>query len=534
MKSSSVVALLPVLGVAFLFSCTPVVTHDIFWHLKTGLLVLEEQSLLHTNTFSSIFPDHPWPNPEWLFQVTVAMFYRVGGWEAVTVMKVSLVMALAVALFLSVRFSGGRPLLAAALTLVTLSAIRFRFIERPHLFSYLFILAAMFIAERCRHRGGKAVWLLPPLFALWSNIHPELIIAFLSMAAVIAGDAINALRRPSAERPSPAFAAAVILCIPAACLNPEGYHVLAFPFLHTFIGPIVEVTEYALSMPSRQPLFWLFTLALIAVFLKDRRPVDWGELLPVAGVALLGALYLRATPYVFLLGAPVLCRHLSRSGPGRSPWTLRQVNCAAVVVAALSLTWAVSFDRLSPYRWGWGVDESKFPVAAANLLSTGRLPGRLYNDYSSGSYLIYRLPPEVGVFQDGRLQAYPAEFMAQFNSQFSQEEWPGLLKKYGVNTALVKLPALNTLFSSDEWGMVFWDDRRAILVRRGGSRDELLRRLEYRLFTPGADLDSYHRQSLPHLIAEMERNQGERFEESPLLRRDLEETRKRLREVRGP
>ena len=149
--------------------------------------------------------------------------------------------------------------------------------------------------------------------------------------------------------------------------------------------------------------------------------------------------------------------------------------------------------------------------------------------------IFWHLKTGLVMFEEqGRLQAYPAEFMAQFNSQFSQGEWPGLLRKYGVNTALVNLPALNTLFSADEWGMVFWDDRRAILVRRGGSRDELLRHLECRLFTPGADLDSYDGKSLPHLIAEMERNQEERLEESPLLGRDLEETRKRLRELQGP
>jgi tetratricopeptide (TPR) repeat protein len=168
-------------------------------------------------------------------------------------------------------------------------------------------------------------------------------------------------------------------------------------------------------------------------------------------------------------------------------------------------------DDLYTYRWGWGLDESYFPAAAADLLATGRLPGRLYNRYGMGGYLLYRLHPRVGVFQDGRLQAYPQDFMADFNTRFSFETWPALLEEYDVNTALVHRPRQEVLFRREEWGIVNWDDAWVLLLRRTPSTAELLAELEYRTFLPGVDITAVtDDEVLGVMLREMERNQGER------------------------
>ena len=72
-------------------TCDP----DVLWHLKTGQVMLERGALLRTNTFSSTYPDHPWPNPEWLFQVLLALLHRGGGFVAIGALKVLLTIAVA-------------------------------------------------------------------------------------------------------------------------------------------------------------------------------------------------------------------------------------------------------------------------------------------------------------------------------------------------------------------------------------------------------------------------------------------------------
>jgi hypothetical protein len=400
--------------------------------------------------------------------------------------------------------------------------MQFRLTERPQLFSFLFLILTLLVVEDHRRRGGRLIWGLPLLFALWSNIHPELIIGLLFLGACVTGEFLNgwAKGREGTGRLKE-LASASALCVPATLLNPEGYHVLTFPFLHTFLGPVIEVEEYAVSGLSSTPLFWII-LAASALMLLTSRDRDWSEIFLAGGTAILGVLYLRATPYLFIAAAPVLCTRLSAL-PSRGGFpSRRRAGLLSVLAAVAALTWALGFERLMPYRWGWGLDERDFPVAAAGLLESGRFPGTLYNGYSWGGYLLFRLHPVMGVFQDGRVQAYPTEFVARLHSRFSIEDWPKILDEYGVNTALVTRPEAEKLFPPARWGTAYWDDRWVILLRRGRENADLLDEMEYRFFLPDADVTAREEGvRLEDLVGEMERNQRERGETSAVTDNNL-------------
>ena len=87
MKKGNLLPLAAVLLTAVLLSFYKVTTWDVFWHLKVGQVILETGGLVTTNLFSSVWPDYPWPNPEWLFQVLLALLHGAAGWEGLTVAK---------------------------------------------------------------------------------------------------------------------------------------------------------------------------------------------------------------------------------------------------------------------------------------------------------------------------------------------------------------------------------------------------------------------------------------------------------------
>jgi hypothetical protein len=133
------------------------------------------------------------------------------------------------------------------------------------------------------------------------------------------------------------------------------------------------------------------------------------------------------------------------------------------------------------------------------------------------------------VFQDGRLQAYPLEFMARINAQFDERDWPAIVEEYRVNTLLLPIIPAGRLGPIGDWGMVFWDDAFCVLVRRTPQSAALLSRLEYLLFRPGlAFSEIADPRGLAALAREMERNQSERLEPSPLIARELEEVRAKI------
>jgi tetratricopeptide (TPR) repeat protein len=172
--------------------------------------------------------------------------------------------------------------------------------------------------------------------------------------------------------------------------------------------------------------------------------------------------------------------------------------------------------------------ERNYPAAAADLLATGSLPPVLFNHYGAGSYLIYRLYPAMGVFQDGRLQAYPRSFASRLHAGFSMEDLPVIFREYGVNTALVQRHHVK-LFDLRAWALVFWDDRWAVLTRKSRVGTDLLDDLEYRVFLPETDVDAERdRDALVRLAAEMERNQRARRTRSHVLDNNLGTVYRRL------
>src|SRR5205823_4809315 len=48
----------------------------------------------------------------------------------------------------------------------------------------------------------------------------------------------------------------------------------------------------------------------------------------------------------------------------------------------------------------------QLPLAAAERLSRGEWPGRIYNDFTWGGYLIWKLYPRRQVFIDGRTEVH--------------------------------------------------------------------------------------------------------------------------------
>ena len=514
-EKRSFLIFLPVALLGFALSFYRINTLDVFWHLKVGQLILETGGLLTTNLFSSIYPDHHWPNPEWLFQVVLASVHRLGGWRGLSLMKLTLVFLLAAALFAALRKRAARPVIAAALTVFVLCGVQPRLTERPHLFSYLFFALTMLVVEDHRKRGGRALWLLPPLFALWSNFHPELIFGLLYLGAVGVGELLRErgalLRR---ARKSRIFRVA-LLCAAATLLNPEGYHVIIFPFLHTVAAPAFVVTEYAPPTIQKFPFFFA-SLMLTVVGLAVRGRREYGDWLLIGGTGLVGVLYLRSTPYFFLVAAPALQGVLAG---GLSPACMaRRNNLVAMLLASVALAWAFAYDHAMTYRWGWGVAEELYPIAAADLLASRPFPDRLYNIYNHGGYLIYRLYPKMGVFQDGRVQAYPRSFVKRLHAKVNLEGWSQLVEDYDVQTALVPWSLTQDHFDTEEWGLVFWDRYWAVFVRRLPSNSRLLEELEYRHFFPDVKIASiWEPKALELLLAEMERNQDARRLQSPLV-----------------
>src|SRR5216684_7410571 len=58
---------------------------DVWWHLRTGQLILQNHALFHTDPYSFTRFGQSWINHEWLSEVLLFGLYRVAGFGGLTV-----------------------------------------------------------------------------------------------------------------------------------------------------------------------------------------------------------------------------------------------------------------------------------------------------------------------------------------------------------------------------------------------------------------------------------------------------------------
>lgn len=473
-----------VLTAATLLSLFKIRDPDFFWHLKIGQLILERGQLIHTNTLSSLFAANAWHNPEWLFEVLLAQAHAWGGWIGIATLKTLLSAAFAGLVFSAARRQGADRLTAFGLTLVVIAATRYRLTERPHLVSYFLFALTVFLAEMFRRGRRRAVaCAIPALFVLWGNVHPGLIFGLLHLFVLALGElTIGGKSSDGGTGRGGQLLGLALSATVAALVNPEGYRVLTYGWQHRHLHEVLDIREFtAAPLAAHLPFYGLAALLLICLVLSRRR-LD----LPLSASAILffvlGALYRRNIPEFAVVGSLCLAGLIAAAPAGRT----RVITIAVNSLAVAATLWCLMWDRNYPYRFGIGPLEDTLPSGAADVLAREALPRNLYNGFGIGGYLAYRLFPRYAVFQDGRIPAYPLDFLAAVHLRNYGPEWLELLRRYDVNTAVIEIPLLEYGFTEKDWAVVYWDDLFAVVVRRAAVAQGFLERLEYRFFRPYA------------------------------------------------
>ncbi len=157
------------------------------------------------------------------------------------------------------------------------------------------------------------------------------------------------------------------------------------------------------------------------------------------------------------------------------------------------------------------------PVKATSFLKANPITGNVYNSYYWGGYLIWELYPQKQVFIDGRVPAYPTEFI-DMASQFRQ--YPQAFKAIDdiYHFQYLFFPErylawnIEKYYDSTEWLLVYWDQAGArIYIRNNQQNAYYSAKFGYRYFTPGFSEEAYQRLKsnpayLDQLIQEISRH----------------------------
>ena len=152
------------------FSVKQIAEPDIWWHLRNAAYLLEHHSFPSVDSYSFGAAGAPWLDHEWLSEIPFFLGFKAMGLRGV----LGVYFAVLVLIYAGVYYRSCR---AGAdcknATITTLLAIFLGVVSigpRVLLFGWLCMVGLLLILDRFR-RTGKGLWLLPPLFALWINLH---------------------------------------------------------------------------------------------------------------------------------------------------------------------------------------------------------------------------------------------------------------------------------------------------------------------------------------------------------------------------
>ncbi|HEY7169294.1 MAG TPA: hypothetical protein VH417_00530 [Vicinamibacterales bacterium] len=459
----------------FFAACFTPAQNDTWWHLRAGEESWRLGAVQLRDTFSHTAYGTYWPNQEWLGEVVLYALYSAGGLPLMTAFAAVLITA-SWALVWAV--TPGPVMRRAPLCAVALMSCAREWSLRPKLFTLFFVAVTIFLIASegadgsAGHFARRRYYLLPPLFALWANLHGGVmlgvVIVFASAAAASA----------AARRVWHPLAGVAIASALATSATPLGFSL--WPEIVSSLGRIRQlgIQEWApasLFDPLLAP-FWVVGAALVVLAVAARvwRAEEPAALLAWPALALI-PLAIRAgrnAPPALMLAVPAIAMLVEGRIPFQArPTRVRPLLNALFVAGAAAVVFATVFGawRRKDARLGWE------PLSAAAARAVSSCPERLYNRYDEGGFLIW-FAPQQKVFIDGRQDPYPPSLLFEQKQVERTGNYTALFQAHSIRCAFVPTGTIVAArLQHDGWVTRYADRQWRVLVEPSGTFESIER-----------------------------------------------------------
>ena len=436
---------------------------DIWWHLSSGLWILQHHALPHSGIFSQSSAQ-PWIASSWAYDVPLAIAYKLTGLGAIPLRLMDFKTALAVLTFvlaggLRGNFWSGIGLSAVAQYI--LGSMQ----PGPAYFSTLFFGIELLILFCARRTGNvRLLGWMPVLFLLWPNLHVQFVYGAVVLVLFLGSVALETRPNSSVRLRFGQVSSVVGASLVATMITPYLYGPYTVFFRTTFNSANAYLPDFQ-ALGFRQPQDYLLLLLAMAAFLalglrRSRDPF------PISALAfsLVLSFYAQRDIWMVTLAALTVIGDAlwspgsaSKSDDARA--SARQVVIAAGVAVGITI---VLFALQVQHRQKNLLAKvgASYPVAACDYIRSQQLSPPLFNAYEWGGFLTWYLP-EYPVAIDSRTDLYGAEAITEYskvmNAEVPYREYPAmgdaeiilLPKKANMAVALSSLPRFQVAYSDD-------------------------------------------------------------------------------------
>ena len=431
-----------------LYALRPISDPDIWWHLKTGEIIVETGQIPRTDVYSHTAYDKPWVAHEWLSQVIFHLSTVPFGLNGLRALNAVAAIALLLLLWRRSRQACANPLIATAVWAACVTLCLPFMTWRPHLFSIpivLLLLPRILFPAQARYSAGRLT-LLAAGFWLWANLHSMvclgIILLGISWVAVCLRSLVRFLSGEPAqpfERQLPLLMGIQLLAVSLAVgLTPNGFDVYWYATVGAWLikhSPLQMVEwlpgagvwctvlfqrlvhgnyEHFGAVDLRTIVTGLVVTGVLWRAWQSARGLGRENIasLVVAVVCVLAAIEARRASWLLI---PVLIFVVSPAGliwtsskgvlRGDLRLSRRRTIIVILFVACCMSSWATSATWTS-LSSNIVAEEASYPVGLAEFIRDARLEANLAHPLGWGGYLIYTLHPQCRVLIHGEVPMY--------------------------------------------------------------------------------------------------------------------------------
>ncbi len=477
---------------------------DFYFHVISGDIIAH-QGLIHHDVLSQA-AGRSWLPYEWLFQLILYWYISVFGFASWGIFTGILGVLQLAALYLLLRRILNLNVIFSLILSLLYFFINIQYItQRPQIIASTFLIIELFILLLYILKNKNVLYLLLPLTYIWANIHASVVLSPFLCFAYFVVCIMNSYLSKNEEalwlRKAKVLGLSTIGVGIVSILPPQGFIPYQYVLLLVNYRHIVTLLIF-----EWKPLIMFFgdfilyscvagipLLLFLFVIIKKKMAAGLTWVFPLLLFIPYGYTALRNTYYGHLSSILITGWLFSQIKFSRSSRIIPTLVCVGIItVLGIALrVMQVNFESAT----------TDFPEKAADFIHREHMKGNMFNQFGVGGYLAYRLYPEQKVFIDGRADVYLCCEMADYltlekNLMVSDAYgYRNLLNEFfnKYHTSYVILVMNHeglvyvtspTLLNDPQWGLVYWDDKNEIFVKKDGRNAGILKQFTANAATP--------------------------------------------------
>lgn len=508
----------------------------VFWHLSTGRFIAENKYIPSEDVFGITTSGTKWIPFEWGWDILTYFTWLAGGFELLSILRSVLTAAIFIPAFLFFRKSAISPLIYIPAALLLCFGLLNRLSIRPHLVTYCFISILLYLLLSHRLNKSKAIYFIPALFLIWSNLHPGVILGTgIMLCFTFSAAATNLFSKKFAKTPELNFSKQqlITLCyvtaasIAAIFVNPFNIETFIYAFNHTRMDNLELINEWISPFNGRVVqfyyvkiyIFFLCAGALVLIYSIRKRDIFLFLLYVVfAPYSVFAQRY--AADYIVIIFIPLvfsavsLCRDVfyTKKVKGKCGVKLQPLKkyswlylAAGLPEAAILVILIINLANNNIYRelnnkfreTGFGINENYYPVKLVdfmkdeNIHETGSRP---FNNLRIGGFFLWNFPGKKNFIDSRNLS--DKVMQEYFDINLMKDGFEKKLDDTGFDYAFYSIPymvenpreleqnVISYFNRSDKWSLVYWDDKSLLYVKKEPKFMSIIEKHEYKYLTP--------------------------------------------------